>query len=123
MDESQKKSILEMAHGGFLECVDYEMGKVTDNILDPNTKPTDKRVLTITMELSPDELRRTVQVRFSSKVKLAPINPVQTTLFLSGNDSTGEVQFVEVPLQIPGQYSLNGEEQEPAPILRVMRFA
>jgi len=35
MDETVKKSILEMARGGFLEQVDYEMAKVIDNILDP----------------------------------------------------------------------------------------
>lgn len=36
--ENIATSILEMARGGFLEQVDYEMNKVIDNILDPNTK-------------------------------------------------------------------------------------
>ena len=35
-DELDKKSILEMSMGSILERVDYEMGKVIDNILDPN---------------------------------------------------------------------------------------
>lgn len=37
-DQLDKKSILEMSMGAILERVDYEMGKVMDNILDPNTK-------------------------------------------------------------------------------------
>lgn len=36
-DQLDKKSILEMSMGAILERVDYEMGKVMDNILDPNT--------------------------------------------------------------------------------------
>ena len=42
-DQLNKKSILEMSMGAILERVDYEMGKVMDNILDPNTKATAKR--------------------------------------------------------------------------------
>lgn len=37
-EQLDKKSILEMSMGAILERVDYEMGKVIDNILDPNTK-------------------------------------------------------------------------------------
>lgn len=40
-----QKSILQMARGAFQERVDLEMAKVIDNILDPNTKPAQKRKL------------------------------------------------------------------------------
>ena len=50
-----KKSILEMARGAFVERVDLEMAKVIDNILDANTKPTAKRKLTLTIEFQPDD--------------------------------------------------------------------
>ena len=46
-EQLDKKSILEMSMGAILERVDYEMGKVIDNILDPNTKPTGKRKITV----------------------------------------------------------------------------
>lgn len=36
-EQLDKKSILEMSMGAILERVDYEMGKVIDNILDPIT--------------------------------------------------------------------------------------
>lgn len=38
-----RNSIMQMARGAFEERVDYEMDKVIQNILDPNTKPTAKR--------------------------------------------------------------------------------
>lgn len=49
------KSILQMARGAFQERVDLEMAKVIENILDPNTKPTQKRKLTMTIEFVPDD--------------------------------------------------------------------
>lgn len=52
-DQLDKKSILEMSMGAILERVDYEMGKVMDNILDPNTKATAKRKISVTLELTP----------------------------------------------------------------------
>ena len=43
-----RDSIMRMARGAFEERVDYEMDKVIQNILDPNTKATAKTVYTIT---------------------------------------------------------------------------
>lgn len=57
-DQLDKKSILEMSMGAILERVDYEMGKVMDNILDPNTKATAKRKISVTLELIPSADRR-----------------------------------------------------------------
>lgn len=44
-----KTSILDMAMGAIKERVDYEMGHIVDNILDPNTPPNKKRKLTLTL--------------------------------------------------------------------------
>ena len=41
----ERKSLIQMARGGFIEIFDAEMSKVLDNILDPNTKATGKRKL------------------------------------------------------------------------------
>lgn len=40
--EMSPKSLLEMARGAFLERFDYEVPKIINNILDPNTKATAK---------------------------------------------------------------------------------
>ena len=60
MDDLQKKSILRMARGAIEETTDYEMARIMDNILDPNTNPTKKRTLTLTVEFVPDSQRKTI---------------------------------------------------------------
>ncbi len=50
-EQNQRDSIMSMARGAFEERVDYEMDKVIQNILDPNTKATAKRKITLTMPL------------------------------------------------------------------------
>ena len=111
-----------MARGGFLERVDYEMARIVDNILDANTKATAKRKLTITMELQPDDDRESITARFTAKSTLTPTNPVQTMLYVSGSDSTGEVQISEMAPQIPGQLGLDSSEQEAPPMLRLIKI-
>ena len=56
-EQNQRDSIMSMARGAFEERVDYEMDKVIQNILDPNTKATAKRKITLTIELTPDHRR------------------------------------------------------------------
>lgn len=57
-EQFDKKSILEMSMGAILERVDYEMGRVLDNIIDPNTKATAKRKITVNLELIPSSDRK-----------------------------------------------------------------
>lgn len=123
MDEVVKKSILEMARGAFLEQVDYEMAKVIDNILDPNTKATGKRRITVTMELVPDDSRAKIAVSFATKLALVATNPLTTSLYVMGESGTGEMCVVEMVPQIPGQMALNGVEQERPPQLKIIRTA
>ena len=123
MEEVVKKSILEMARGAFLEQVDYEMAKVIDNILDPNTKATGKRRITVTMELVPDDSRAKIAVSFATKLALVATNPLTTSLYVMGESGTGEMCVVEMVPQIPGQMALNGVEQERPPQLKIIRTA
>ena len=121
--DNTRKSILEMARGGFLERVDYEMAHVIENILDANTKATGKRRLTITMELTPDDDRTNVAVNFTAKTALTPTNPIRTNLYIAGNDAGGEVQVAEMVPQVPGQVDLDGMEQEAPASLKLIKFA
>lgn len=123
MEVISKQSILEMARGAFLERTDYEMGKVIDNILDPNTKATAKRKITITLELTPDEDRSTFRVNTVAKAALVPTNPVTTTLCVTSDPGTGEVAVVEMVPQIPGQLSMDGTEQSNPKILKFLKRA
>lgn len=113
---STKQSIMQMAGGAFLERVDYEMEKVVDNILDPNTKPTKTRKITVTLELTPDDDRSKIDVSVTAKSTLAPTNPVGTTLAFMGGD---EAVLAEMVPHIPGQLFLDGGEQEEPKILKL----
>lgn len=117
------KSIMQMAKGAFLERVDYEMAKIMGNILDANTKATEKRKLTVTLTFVPDDDRTTIGVSMVAKASLAATNPAVTSLYLVGEDGTGQVQAVEMVPQIPGQTALDGTEQEAPSTLKVIQFA
>ena len=117
------KSIMQMAKGAFLERIDYEMAKIMGNILDANTKATEKRKLTVTLTSTPDDDRTTIGVSMVAKTSLAATNPAVTSLYLMGEDGTGEVQAVEMVPQIPGQTSLDGTEQEAPSTLKIIQFA
>ena len=103
----ERSSILQMARGAFQERVDYEMGRVVDNILDLNTKATAKRKITLTIELTPDDERQTISVAVQAKATLAPTNPVATALCIT-SDGNGEMVVAEMVPQIPGQINMDG---------------
>ena len=115
-----KTSILEMAMGAIQERVDYEMGRVLDNILDPNTKATGKRKITVALELTPDDERRTIHVSATAKSALVPTNPIATALYVTA-DPMGEMAVMEMTPQIPGQTHFSGEEQAEPKVLNYIR--
>ena len=55
---SNATSLLDMANGAIKERIDYEMGRVMQNISDPNTKASAKREITLKITLAPDEDRQ-----------------------------------------------------------------
>ena len=84
MNETAKRdSIMQMARGAFEERVDYEMDKVIQNILDLNTKATAKRKITLTIELTPDDDLRQIQVSVTAKSTLDPTHTVDTSIYLT----------------------------------------
>ena len=120
-EQLDKKSILEMSMGAILERVDYEMGKVIDNILDPNTKPTGKRKITVSLELIPSADRRTITVQTTAKSALVPTDPVTTSLFITNQPGSGEMVVAEMVPQVPGRVAFDGSEQAQPKILNFKR--
>lgn len=116
----KRNSIMQMAKGAFQERVDYEMSRVIDNILDLNTKATAKRKITLTIELTPDDERRQIQVAVTAKSALAPTNPVATSLCIT-SDGNGEMVVAEMVPQIPGQMNMDGTQQEAPKILKLVQ--
>ena len=117
MNEITKKSILEMANGGFLEQVNYKVADVIDNILDPNTAATAKRKMTMTVTFVPDGDRQTIAVSCEVKSALAPTHPVMTSLYVADGQN-----ILEMVPQVPGQYSMDGVVQEPPAMLKIVDF-
>ena len=117
-EQLDRKSILESSRGAILERVEYEMGKVIDNIMDPNTKPTGKRRITVTLELIPGSDRRTITLNTTAKSTLIPTDPVTTSLYITNQPGTGEMVVAEMVPQIPGQMDMNGSEQEQPNIIK-----
>lgn len=114
-----RESVLRMAQGAFEERVDRAMAEALDNILDPNTKATAKRSITLNIELRPDEERSHIEVSVSVKTKLATLNPVPTSLAIVANGN-GELVVAEMIPQIPGQMSMAGDIQEEPKILKLL---
>ena len=117
------KSILQMARGAFQERVDLEMVEVIDRMLVVKGKSVEQRELRITKEFTPDDDRQNIGVSVSVKSALAPTTPARTTLWVAGDNSTGECQVVEMVPQVPGQMSMDGEEQEAPASLKIIKMA
>ena len=83
MNEYAKKSILEMARGGFLEVTDLEMTKAIANIMDPNTSATAKRKITVTIELKADDSRQNIGVSYTVKSALVSTSFSPSTIYTS----------------------------------------
>lgn len=109
---SDTSSILEMAKGAIMEQFDVEVGKVIGNILDPNTEPSKKRSITLTVEFTPSADRQNVTVTANAKSKLLPNNAVKTALYIGADANSGEVQAYELVPNVPGQLAFDGAEQE-----------
>ena len=98
--DMETKSVLEMAHGAIAERADYEMARIIENILDANTPAIKKRVLTLTLELTPDAERRNIQMNCVAKSALVPTNPVATALYVT-NGEDGDIAVVELMPHAP----------------------
>ena len=87
------------------------MDKVIQNILDPNTKATAKRKITLTIELTPDDERRTIGVSVTAKSTLAATNPSPRP---SMSPLThGELVVAEMVPQVPGQMNMDARSRSP----------
>ena len=122
MKNKNYDSILRMARGAIEERVDYEMDRVMTNILDPNTKAAQKRKITLSIELMPDEDRQQIRVSVTAKSTLAATNPVATSLYVTG-DSNGELVVAEMVPQVPGQLNMDGTQQEAPKLLKLVTHA
>jgi len=118
----RKKSFLEIGRGAMLERFDYEMERVIDNILDPNTPATKPRKITLTLTLKPDGDRKQIFHDVVVKPSLQPTNSISGSTAIMP-DSNGVVTLVEMVPQVPGQMSTSGAEQREPDVIQFPKQA
>lgn len=95
--------ILQLAQGAVQEKLDREFEKVFENIQDPNVKATAKRTITLKIDLVPDDVRQVVKTNVTATSKLAPTDPVTTTILTGKDLTTNKIEARELQSGVPGQ--------------------
>lgn len=80
--QDDKVSLENLGSGAAVELFDAELQKVLANILDPNTKATVGRSVTLTVKIKPDEDREYGSVEIHCTGKMAPVKPFPTNIFI-----------------------------------------
>ena len=96
-------NILQLAQGAVQEKLDREFEKVFENIQDPNVKATAKRTITLRIDLVPDDVRQVVKTNVTATSKLAPTDPVTTTILTGKDLTTNKIEARELQSGVPGQ--------------------
>ncbi len=96
-------NILKLAQGAVQEKLDREFEKVFENIQDPNVKATAKRTITLKIDLVPDDVRQVVKTNVTATSKLAPTDPVTTTILTGKDLTTNKIEARELQSGVPGQ--------------------
>lgn len=96
-------NILQLAQGAVQEKLDREFEKVFENIQDPNVKATAKRTITLKIDLVPDDVRQVVKTNVTATSKLAPTDPVTTTILTGKDLTTNKIEARELQSGVLGQ--------------------
>lgn len=115
-----RKSFLESANGAILERADYELNRIFDNIMDPNTRAAKKRKLTLTIEFLPNDERSQISYGCVVKPSLEPTAPIMGTFQIVA-DADGCPAMVELVPQVPGQISIEGAEQTEPNVIQLKK--
>jgi len=86
--EFKEVSLSIFGRGAAVEMFDTELKKVLENIMDPNTKATGVRKVTLEVLIKPDNTREKFMVGITCKSKIEMPNPYGTR-FLSDRVKIG----------------------------------
>lgn len=118
MAERPIKSLSDLMDGGVEERFNDALGKVWENVYDPNTEAKRAREVVLKVKIIPNERRDSCDFRVDVVPKLAPPVSLSQTVMLNIG-SNGEIVATERTDQIPGQVDIDGNE---APIPRTVQF-
>lgn len=114
-----KKSVLQMASGALLERANYELERIVENILDPNTPAAKRRKLVVTLDLEPDENRSMVSISASAKSTLVATTPIKSAFWV-GADENGVPTMREMLADSPDQTILGEVEERAQPVIAML---
>jgi hypothetical protein len=107
--EPQAVTLLSLAGGALVELFDAELQTVLRNIDDPNTDPAAARVITIKVQIKPDEDRQLGSVTCGVASKLSAVKNVRTVIYMTGKRAGKYVAVennpVQLTLEAPAQFS------------------
>lgn len=109
-DKNIRFDINQLAGGGAREQIEREVKKIMANILDMNTDDKKKQTLTVKVEFSPDENRKTINTHVSIKSTLAPQSAIGTIKLVGRDNNTGIIQAAELHSNMPGQTYFDPED-------------
>jgi len=112
-----KESLLSLAQGAIQEKVAIEAEKIFNNILDLNTHPDKTRSMTIKLDFTPHQNRKSITLKVGAKSNLQHNCEVVTQLQIGIDSRSGKIIARELLPQIEGQLDFEGKETPPPVIL------
>ena len=95
----ENASLIDLLGGAVVEAFDHELGRVAENILDPNTLSTSSREITLKVKIKPTPDRQLGAVEFLCSAKLAPSKPLATRIYF-GTQNGKAVAIEHDPRQL-----------------------
>ena len=86
IQRQQRLTLGNLCGGAVAEVFERELNEVLENILDPNTDPQLKRVITMEVRLKPYEDRTGADIEFSCRSRIAPVTSVRSRFYLTRVD-------------------------------------
>lgn len=95
-----------LAGGALQEKVNEAMGRVLNNMQDPNTPWKKQRSISMKITFAQNEDRDDVDVAISVETKLAAVSPITTRMSVGTDLKTGKNFAYEYGKQVKGQMTL-----------------
>lgn len=76
-------SLDNMANGAVYEMFNEAIKRVATNVMDPNTDPTQKRKIVLTVEAAPYKDRTGAEYKVKVDTKLAGLRPAESTMYFA----------------------------------------
>lgn len=105
--KQERVTLANLGRGAAAERFDDELKRVIENIMDPNTEATAKRMVVLKIKIKPDKDRAYAEVKIDCSAQLAPFSEFKTGMFI-GRGRDGAKAFE----QNPNQASLFEDDEE-----------